>query len=77
MRLAACEDELAALKVEHDDLRRRAKLAQYMRAAPGMRTKASVQVELPLPPEEADAPAAAAEDALYAAAAVESSGVGA
>ena len=49
VRLAACEDELAALKVEHDDLRRRAKLAQYMRAAPGMRTKASVQVELPLP----------------------------
>ena len=77
VRLAACEDELAALKVEHDDLRRRAKLAQYMRAAPGMRTKASVQVELPLPPEEADAPAAAAADALYAAAAVESSGVGA
>ena len=56
MRLAACEDELAALKVEHDDLRRRAKLAQQREGGARYADQSKCSGRAALPPEEADAP---------------------
>ena len=50
-RLEACETELAALKIEHDDLTRRARLATYMRASSGLRT--GQPAALTMPPEGA------------------------
>ena len=55
-RLAAAEEELAGLKIAHDELQYHAKLASYMRAAPGLRNAprqgAGAIPPLPMPPAE-------------------------